>query len=88
MESQRGIRSFPNWTEDGKKDEEYVTQYCGGLEDPRYEYEEGCDSIDIPYGTEKCYCRTELCNGAESSGGHALFLLFPLLASILSIFHN
>ena len=43
---------------DGKKDEEYVTQYCGGLEDPRYEYEEGCDSIDIPYGTEKCYCRT------------------------------
>ena len=43
---------------DGKNDEEYVTQYCGGLEDPRYEYEEGCDSIDIPYATEKCYCRT------------------------------
>ena len=31
---------------DGKKDEEYVTQYCCGLEDPRYEYDEGCDSID------------------------------------------
>ena len=43
---------------DGKNDEEYVTQYCGGVEDPRFEYEEGCDTIDVPYGTEKCYCRT------------------------------
>ena len=35
-----------------------MTQYCGAAEDPRFEYEEGCDTIDIPYGTEKCYCRT------------------------------
>ena len=30
----------------------------------------------------------ELCNGAETGGGHPLLFAFPLLATILSILHN
>jgi hypothetical protein len=38
--------------------ESIVDKYCGAVEDPRFDYVEGCDVISIPYETEWCYCKT------------------------------
>ena len=73
------LTKLENIFSDGKNDEEYVTQYCGGLEDPRYEYEEGCDTIDIPYKTDKCYCRT----GARWNSTFTLFVHFLFFLALI-----
>ncbi len=46
-------------------DAEIVQKLCGAPEEPNFVYKEGCDTIDVPYKTTKCYCRDELCNDAQ-----------------------
>ena len=48
---------------DDRYDAEIVQKLCGAPEEPQFVYEEGCDTIDVPFKMQKCYCRQELCNG-------------------------
>ena len=36
---------------------------CAAPEESGYEYNVGCDTIDIPFKQEECYCKLNLCNG-------------------------
>ena len=52
---------------DDRYDAEIVQKLCGAPEEPQFVYEEGCDTIDVPFKMQKCYCRQELCNGGGIS---------------------
>ncbi len=69
---------------DGRDGREVVSKFCGTPEDPRFEYEDGCDTIDIPYETEKCYCREDLCNGAAIPSAGAAVALFVALTAFIA----
>ena len=45
---------------------------CGAPEDDSlYAYKTGCDGISVPFKQTECYCRGELCNGAQPTSSWA-----------------
>ena len=55
---------------------------CGDLERTDIEYQEGCDSIDVPYDAEICYCKQNLCNGSTKSVISIFLIVLTILIPI------
>ena len=69
---------------DDRYDAEIVQKLCGAPEEPQFVYEEGCDTIDVPFKMQKCYCRQELCNGGGFTRSEVV-LVVALPISILAL---
>ena len=61
-----------------------IQKQCGQQEYDGFDYNEGCDSISIPFDKEECYCKEDLCNGALNLNSSLQLLLF--LTFLVSIF--
>ena len=42
-----------------------MEKLCADEERPGFEYNEGCDTITVPFKQRECYCKQNLCNSAN-----------------------
>ena len=68
---------------DDRYDAEIVQKLCGAPEEPQFVYKEGCDTIDVPFKMQKCYCRQELCNGGGIPRRAGVAIVFVGLTFLL-----
>ncbi len=61
-----------------------VSKKCGPPEHDDLDYNEGCDSIDVPYRQTICYCKENLCNGSDFVQDNFFFMRFIFLKWIIS----
>ena len=60
--------------------EEY--RACGDLERSDIDYQEGCDSFDVPFDQKVCYCKQDLCNGSSRSMMTISLIILTLILTI------
>lgn len=60
--------------------EEY--RACGDLERSDIDYQEGCDSFDVPFDQKVCYCKQDLCNGSSRSMMSISLIILTLILTI------
>ena len=44
---------------------EQSEKLCADEERPGFQYNEGCDTITVPFKQRECYCKQNLCNSAN-----------------------
>ena len=66
---------------DKKNGQEEVLRLCGDQERSDIYYSVGCDSSDVPFEREDCYCKGDLCNGSGTMMFSMITIFLGLIAS-------